>query len=321
MKFAIAMGLIGLSVLTAPAPAFAQESYPSRPIKIVTPFPPGSSDVIARRLGEFASKRLGQPIVVETRPGGQGTVATRAIAKAAPDGYTLLLGTNSTHSAAVHMFKDPGYDPIRDFAPITRFTINPLLLVVHGEMPARSVAEFIQFAKSRPGKLSYATGNSGSLVAAQLLKAQTGIEAVAVNYPGNAKAVPDFVSGRIDFMVTDPMIVKSFAEEGKLRILGITSREKLTTFPKVQPLAEQGLPDFEYASWIGLFAPAGVPPAIIQSLHQAFSAALAEPEIGRFLAGIGMIASGNTPEAFAAYVKEQVKVWGELTRIAGIKPE
>ncbi len=320
MKFALALGLIGLSLLAIP-PASAQETYPSKPIRIVTPFPPGSSDVIARRLGEYASKRLGQPIVVETRPGGQGTVATRAIAKAAPDGYTLLLGTNSTHSAAVHMFKEPGYDPIRDFAPITRFTINPLLLVVHGEMPARSVSEFINLAKSRPGKLSYATGNSGSLVAAQLLQAQTGIDAVAVNYPGNAKAVPDFVSGRIDFMVTDPMIVKNFADEGKLRILGITSRQRLATFPDVRPLAELGLPDFEYASWIGLFAPAGVPPAIIQALHQAFSSALAEPEIGRFLAGIGMIASGNTPEEFARYVKDQVRVWGELTRIAGIKPE
>jgi tripartite-type tricarboxylate transporter receptor subunit TctC len=283
MKFAIVLGVAGLSLLAASAPASAQQSYPNRPIKIVTPFPPGSSDVIARRLGELASKRLGQPIVVETRPGGQGTVATRAIAKAAPDGYTLLLGTNSTHSAAVHMFRDSGYDPIRDFAPITGFTINPLLLVVNAGMPARSVSEFISFAKSRLGKLSYATGNSGSLVAAQLLKAQTGIEAVAVSYPGNAKAVPDFVSGRIDFMVTDPMIVKSFAEEGKLRILGITSRQRLATFPEVRPLAE--------------------------------------PEIGRFLAGIGMIALGNKPEEFAGFVKDQLKVWGELTRIAGIKPQ
>jgi tripartite-type tricarboxylate transporter receptor subunit TctC len=317
----LASGLLVLAALAAGAPALAQEAFPSRPIRIVTPFPPGSSDVIARRLGEFASRSLGQPIVVETRPGGNGTVATRAIARVPADGYTLLLGTNSTHSASVHLFKDPGYDPIRDFTPITRFTINPLLLVVHADLPARNVAEFISYARARPGKLSYATGNSGSLVAAQLLRSQAGIDAVAVNYPGNAKAVPDFVSGRIDFMVTDPMIVKSFAEEGKLRILGVTSRQVLPTFPEVKPLAELGMPDFEYVSWIGLFAPAGLPAPITRQLHQAFTAALAEPEIGKFLAGIGMIAAGNTPEEFARYVSEQTAVWGRLTRDAGLKPE
>jgi tripartite-type tricarboxylate transporter receptor subunit TctC len=193
--------------------------------------------------------------------------------------------------------------------------------VVHADLPARNVAEFISYARARPGKLSYATGNSGSLVAAQLLRSQAGIDAVAVNYPGNAKAVPDFVSGRIDFMVTDPMIVKSFAEEGKLRILGVTSRQVLPTFPEVKPLAELGMPDFEYVSWIGLFAPAGLPAPITRQLHQAFTAALAEPEIGKFLAGIGMIAAGNTPEEFARYVSEQTAVWGRLTRDAGLKPE
>lgn len=317
----LASGVLAASAIVAMSPALAQDVFPNRPIRIVTPFPPGSSDVIARRLGEYAARTLGQPIVVEARPGGNGTVATRAIARAPADGYTLLLGTNSTHSASVHLFKDPGYDPIRDFTPIIRFTINPLLLVVHSELPARTVAEFITHARSRPGKLSYATGNSGSLVAAQLLKSQTGIDAVGVNYPGNAKAVPDFVSGRIDFMVTDPMIVKSFAEEGKLRILGVTSRRVLSTFPEVKPLAELGLPDFEYVSWIGLFAPAGLPAPITRQLHQAFNAALAEPEIEKFLASIGMIAAGNTPEEFARYVIEQTEVWGRLTRDAGLKPE
>jgi len=203
-----ALLMLGLAISSSLS---AQEVFPNKPIKIITPFAPGSSDLIARKLGESVSKILGQPILVETRPGGQGTVASRAIAKTKNDGYTLLLGTNSTHAASLYLFKDLDYDPIKDFTPIIRFTINPLFLVVRADMPVKNVQEFIKYAKDRPGQLSYGTGNSGSLVAAQLLKTQTGIDAVGINYPGNAQAVNDFVAGRLDFMVTDPMIVKSFA--------------------------------------------------------------------------------------------------------------
>lgn len=299
-------------------PVAAQSDYPNKPIKIVTPFAPGSSDLIARRLGESVGKTLGQPVVVETRPGGQGTVASRAIARSNNDGYTLLLGTNSTHAASVHMFKELGYDPVKDFAPIIRFTVNPLVLVVRVDMPVKSVAEFIKYAKERPGKLNYGTGNSGSLVAAQMLKTQAGIDAVGINYPGNAQAVTDFVAGRLDFMVTDPMIVKSFVQAGKLRILGLSSKQRLSTFPDVVPLAEQGLPNFEYASWIGLFGPAGMPPEVTRKLHDAFAKALAEPENVKFLADIGMIAAGANPAEFGAYVQEQITFWGRLTKEAGL---
>lgn len=309
------------AVLGVSSTAWAQDSYPSRPVKIVAPFAPGSSDVIARRLGEHASRTLGQPFVVETRPGAQGTVASRAIAKTKGDGYTLLLGTNSTHSASPYLFKELGYDPVRDFTPITRFTVNPLLLVVNAEIPVRSVSEFIRFAKDRSGKLSYGAGNTGSLVAAQLLKRQIGFEAEAINYPGNSQAVTDFVAGRLDFMVTDPMIVKPFLPGGKLRILGLTSRRRLSSFPDVVPLAESGLPHYEYASWIGLFGPAGMPADITRRLCEAFAKALAEPDSEKFLADIGMIASGATPAEFAGFVQEQLKLWGQLIRDAGLKPQ
>lgn len=302
-------------------PVVAQSDFPSKPIKIVTPFAPGSSDLIARRLGESVAKTLGQPVVVETRPGGQGTVASRAIARSNNDGYTLLLGTNSTHAASVHMFKELGYDPVKDFAPIIRFTVNPLVLVVRVDMPVQTVSEFINYAKERPGKLNYGTGNSGSLVAAQMLKTQAGIDAVGVSYPGNAQAVTDFVAGRLDFMVTDPMIVKSFVQAGKLRILGLSSKQRLSTFQDVVPLAEQGLPNFEYASWIGLFGPAGMSPEVTRKLHDAFGKALAEPENVKFLADIGMIAAAANPVEFGDYVKEQIKLWGRLTKDAGLTPQ
>jgi len=301
--------------------AFAQDDFPNKPIKIIAPFAPGSSDMIARRLGEYAGKTLGQPIVVETRPGGQGTVASRVIVKSKGDGYTLLLGTNSTHAASVHLFKELGYDPIKDFTPIIRFTVNPLMLVVRADMPVRTVPEFIQYAKQRSGKLNYGTGNSGSLVAAQMLKIQAGIDAVGVNYPGNAQAVNDFVAGRLDFMVTDPLIVKSFVQAGKLRILGLTSKQRLSTFADVVPLAEAGLPQFEYASWIGLFGPADMPVEVTRKLHDAFAKALVERDNVRFLADIGMIAAGTSPAEFGAYVQDQINFWGRLTKDAGLTPQ
>jgi tripartite-type tricarboxylate transporter receptor subunit TctC len=313
--------LLAAMALLANGTAMAQGAYPDKPIKIVTPFAPGSSDVIARRLGEHASKTLGQPIVVETRPGAQGTIASRAIAKVKNDGYTLLLGTNSTHSASPYLFKDLGYDPVKDFTPITRFTVNPLMLVVHADMPVRSLQEFIRYAKERSGKLSYGVGNTGSLVAAQMLKAQAGFEAEPINYPGNSQAVTDFVAGRLDFMVTDPLIVKSFVQAGKLRILGLTSKQRLSTFPDVVPLAEQGLPNYEYASWIGLFGPADMPADITRRLHEAFAKALAEPDSVKFLGDIGMIAAGATPTEFSAFVQDQIKVWGRLTKDAGLGPQ
>ena len=301
--------------------ASAQNDFPTKPIKIIAPFAPGSSDMIARRLGESAGKTLGQPVVVETRPGGQGTVASRAIARSKADGYTLLLGTNSTHAASVHLFKELGYDPVKDFTPIIRFTVNPLMLVVRSDMPVKTVPEFISYAKERPGKLNYGTGNSGSLVAAQMLKTQAGIEATGVNYPGNAQAVNDFVAGRLDFMVTDPLIVKSFVQAGKLRILGLTSKQRLSTFADVVPLAEAGLPQFEYASWIGLFGPAGMPPEVTRKLHDAFAKALAEQDNVRFLADIGMIAASSSPAEFGAYVQDQIRFWGRLTKDAGLTPQ
>ena len=313
--------LLAASSLLTAGGVRAQSDFPNRPIKIITPFAPGSSDVIARRLGEHAGRTLGQPVVVETRPGAQGTIATRAIARVKNDGYTLLLGTNSTHAASPYLFKDLGYDPVRDFTPITRFTVNPLMLVVTAEMPVRSVQEFIKYAKERPGKLSYGVGNTGSLVASQMLKTQGGIDAVGVNYPGNSQAVTDFLAGRLDFMVTDPMIVKSFVQAGKLRILGLTSKQRLPTFPDVVPMAELGLPNFEYASWIGLFGPAGMPSEVTRKLHEAFAKALAEPESVKFLADIGMIAAGANPAEFGAYVQDQIKVWGHLTRAAGLTPQ
>jgi len=313
--------LLAASAALPLAGALAQADFPSHPIKLVISFPPGStSDLLARRLGEHVSKTLGQPVVVESRPGAQGVIAARAVLNAPKDGYTLFLGTNSSHAANVYLIKDLGYDPVKDFTPITQFTTNPLLLVVNARLPVRSVQEFVKYARERPGKLSYGTGNSGGLVAAQLLKAQAGIDALGVNYPGTAQATTDLVARRLDFMMIDPLVIRAFAQTGQVRVLGLTSNQKLSSMPEVIPLAEAGLPGYNYASWSGLFGPAGMPPEVTRRLSQAFTKAVTDPATEKFLADLGMITTSSSPEAFQAFVQDQIKLWGRLTRESGLTP-
>jgi tripartite-type tricarboxylate transporter receptor subunit TctC len=312
--------LAALTVLP-PGAALAQSDFPNHPIKLVISFPPGStSDLVARRLGAHISQSLGQPVVVESRPGAQGVVAARAVLNAPRDGYTLFLGTNSSHAANVYLIKNLGYDPVKDFTPITQVTSNPLLLVVNAKLPVRSFHEFAEYARERPGKLSYGTGNSGGLVAAHLLTAQAGIEAVGISYPGTAQASTDLIAGRLDFMVVDPLVIRSFAQQGKVRVLGLTSKQRLPSMPEIAPMAEVGLPDYNYASWSGLFGPAGIPPEVAHRLSQAFTRAVTDPATEKYFADLGLIATSSSPEAFRAFVQEQIKLWGRLTREAGLSP-
>jgi tripartite-type tricarboxylate transporter receptor subunit TctC len=313
--------LLATSLLLALGVARADGNYPDRPVKIIVTVAPGAAgDALIRKIGEPFRKLLGQPVIIENKQGAQGALASRAAAKAPNDGYTLLVGGNSSHAANVHMIKDLGYDPVKDFTPISQLTINPLMLVVRSDMPVHTVQEFIQYAKQRPGKLSYGTGNSGSLVAAQLLKTQAGIDAVGVNYPGMAQAATDLLGGRLDFIMLDPVVAAPFVQSGQLRMLGITSRQRLSAFPNVAPLSESGLPNYEYQGWVAMFAPAGVPPAIAQRLSQAFGKVMAEPEVQKFASDVGMIPYTSTPDRLQAFVQEQIKAWGRWTKEAGVQP-
>ena len=316
------------TLLVASAPllgwggAVAQGAYPNRPIKVVAPFTAGAAaDTLLRRVTESAAKLLGQPMVVENKPGAQAAIAARLVARAAPDGYTLMMGGNSSHAANVHTLKNPGYDPIADFTPIAQLSLNPLMLVVPASLPVRTVKEFIQYARDRPGKLSYATGNSGMLVAAKLLTTQAGIDALAVNYPGAAPATTDLLGGRIDFIMNDPVVAAPFVKRGQLRVLGVTSRQRIALFPDAAPLAEQGLPDYEYASWSAMFAPAGLPADILRKLHQVFVQVMADPGMQAFATSAGIIPQTSSPEQLRAYVQEQIGLWGRWTRVAGLAPE
>ncbi len=301
--------------------AQAQGDYPNRPIRIVAPFAAGAaSDVLIRRLSEPVGKLLGQPFIIENRPGANGAIAGRIAAKAPNDGYTLMAAGNSSHAAGVHTMKDLGYDPIKDFTPITQLTSNPQVLVVNADMPVRTLQEFIQYAKERPGKLSYGTGNTGSLVAALLLKAQTGIDAVGVNYPGVPQATTDLLAGRLDFIMNDPVVAAPFVQAGKLRVLGVTSKQRLGAFPDVAPLAELGLRDFDYASWSAIVAPAGVPADAVTKIQQAFVKVMADPVIQKFVADAGIIPQTSTPDGLRAFMVEQIRLWGIWSKQAGLTP-
>jgi len=302
--------------------AFGQSDFPNRPIKLVVTVAPGSAgDTVARRLAEPLGKLLGQPVIVENRPGAQGAIASRLVARASPDGYTLLLAGNSSHAANVYMMKDLGYDPVKDFTPITQLTINPLILVVRADSPMRTIKDFIRYAKDHPGKLCYGTGNSGSLVAAQLLKEHAGIDAVGVGYAGTAQATNDLLGGRLDFIMLDPVVAAPFVRAGKLRTLGITTKQRLPTLADVAPLSEQGLSGFEYYSWIAMFGPRGLPAELTQRIQQALVKAMSDPVVAKFATDAGMIPTTTTPQGLHDFLLAQIKAWGRWTKEAGLQAE
>ncbi|QDJ40930.1 hypothetical protein CBR71_06500 [Bordetella hinzii] len=320
MKIASLLLAAGLALgVSAPAAAAA---YPERPIRLVVPFPAGSTtDAMARFLGERVARTLGQSVIVENKAGAQGSIAASEVSRAAPDGYTLLVGTNSTQSANVHLFHKLSYDPSRDFAGITQFTMNPLVLVVRPDLPVQDVAQFIAYAKAHPGRLNYGTGNTGSLAAAQMLKSMAGIQAMDVPYAGTPQAITDLLAGRLDFMITDISVTRPYIEAGKLRALAVTPRQGVASLPDTPTLAQSGLPDYEFVAWGGLFAPAATPAPIIDRLNQAFVQALQSAEASAFFAKQGQEAAPRTPRAFDDYVAAQTVLWGELLAAAGQKKQ
>ena len=264
LKFCVALTVF----LSGTTTAWSAENYPERPIRLVVPFPAGSTtDTMARFLSDQVRADLGQTLVVENKAGAQGSIAATEVSRAAPDGYTLLVGTNSTQSANVHLFKKLSYDPANDFISITQFSMNPLVLVVRPDLPATTLQEFLDYAKSQPGKLNYGVGNTGSLAAVQMLKSMTGVQAMDIQYAGTPQAITDLIAGRLDFMITDISVTRPYIETGKLRALGVTPKKTTSALPGVPTLAEAGLQGYEFVAW-GRFAPAGTSrPLWIESIR------------------------------------------------------
>jgi len=310
------------SLLVAAA-AFAQD-YPAKPLRLIVPFPPGGgNDTVARVIAQRMSPALGQPVVVDNRPGAGGSVGAEAVAKAPADGYTLFLAGVGSHAVNPNLHPKLPYDPVKDFAPITLIASAPSVLVVNPSIPARNVAEFTAYARANPGKLNYASNGNGSAaqLAATMYESMAGVRMVHVPYKGIAPALTDLLNGEVQLMFGTIVALVPHLQAGKLRALAVTSRKRSVLLPDVPTLAESGLPDYQAGSWYGVLAPAGTPRPIIERLHGTIVKALQQPDVAQRLAAEGAEVIGSTPEEFGAHIKAELARVAEVVRAAGIKIE
>ncbi|WP_424812786.1 Bug family tripartite tricarboxylate transporter substrate binding protein [Roseococcus sp. YIM B11640] len=313
-----------LASLAIPALAHAQGAWPSRPLRIVVPFPPGGlADLLARPLAVRLQTALGQPVVVENRPGAGGNIGADAVAKAAPDGYTWLLGSIGPLAANQFLFASMPYDTRTAFAPTALLVNTPKVIVVNKDRPWRSLGELIAAAKAAPDSLrAGSAGNGSSLhIAIELLKQQSGAAITHVPYRGAAPAVTDLVSGQIDLMIDNLPNILPQIREGGVRALAVATPERLPQIPNVPTTAEAGLPSFIFGTWFGLAAPARTPAEIVSRMASAVDAALREPEIGGRLAEQGAVVGGGTPEAFASFIAAQTASLEGVIRAAKIRAD
>ncbi len=296
----------------------AAQSYPSKPIRILTSAPGNSDDLAARLIAQGITGGLGQQAVVDNR----GVVAVEVTAKSPPDGYTLLLYGSPMWLAPFMRDKLP-YDPVKDFAPVTWATSSPNLLVVHPSMPVKSVRELIVLAKARPNELNYGSGSAGSMphLAAELFRAMTGVAIVRVAYKGSGPALTALLGGELHFMFPSTGSANALLNSGKIRALAVTALQRTALAPGLPTVAESGLPGYESASLLAVFAPAGTPPAIVQRLSQEMTRAIQRPEAKERLFNAGVEGMGGTPEQFAAVLKGEMAKWGKVIKDAGIRSE
>lgn len=300
------------------------DDYPTRPITLIVPFPPGgSTTVMARNVADKMSATLGQPVVVENRGGAGGTIGTRSVARAAPDGYTILLSYTATMAIAPSMNVNAGYDPRKDFVPIGMIGFAPNVLVVHPSLPARSVAELIAYAKAAPAPVQYGSPGVGTVnhLAGEYLASETGVKLQHVPYKGNGPAMGDLLGGHIPMMFVPIPVALGNVKAGTLRGLAITTAKRSGLLPDLPTLAESGVPGFDVALRYGLMAPTGTPPAVIARLNRELNAALATEDVKQRLATEGAEALPGTPEAYAADVDADEKRWSGLVKKLGIKVE
>ena len=293
---------------------------PTRPVTMVLGFAPGGpSDVVARLVARRLEQVMGQPVVVENRAGAGGNVAGEMVARAAPDGHTLLLGTNGILATNVSLYKKIGYDPVKDFAPITILGSQANILYVHPSVKANSVAELVALAKDNPGKLNFASGGHGTAghLAGELFKTEAGINIVHVAYKGTGPALQDVLAGHVQMAFSAAAPIVPHIQSGAVRPLAVTSLKRTAALPEIPAFAELGYPGFEAITWHSLVAPAGTPREVIATLHRAAMAALEDPEVKKQFATLGVDVVGNTPEEFATYVKAEIPKWAAIIKASG----
>ena len=311
---ATALALVALS------PSAMAQDFPSRPITFVIPLGAGGvMDVIARVIGPKLTERLGRTVVIENRTGGGTVIGAQAVARAAPDGHTLLFAPSGTLTTNVTLYKSLPYDPVKDFVPIALYAKIPFVLVVHPSLPVQSIGDLVKLAKAQ--KLSYASTGTGAVphMAGELLKSMTGIEMTHVPYRGVTQTMTDVIAGHVQMTFASPDSAMGAIKDGRVRALGVSSLTRVPVLPDVPPIADSGLAGFEAVSWHLIVAPAGTPPAVVNVLHRELKAITAAPEMQRMIADMGLIAIDTPPvDELRRYLDNEIALWGKLVRQAGI---
>jgi tripartite-type tricarboxylate transporter receptor subunit TctC len=317
--------LLSLCALcTMPAHAQPAGGYPSKPIRIVVPFPPaGPTDVVARLVGQKLAERWGQQVVVENRAGAGGTIGAELVARTAPDGYTLLMGSTANMAVNVTLYDKLSYDPVKDFVPVNLAAITPNLMVVNPALPAKTVREFVALAKGKPGSINYASGGSGtpSHLAAELFKTMAGIQMSHIPYKGSIPALTDVVGGQVTLMFDSMPSALPMVKSGKLRALAQTGAKRSAAVPDLPTIAEAGLPGYEVAGWFGLFAPAGTPRDIVVRLSNEVTQILNLPDVKERYAVLGAEPGPGSPDEFARFLSSEISKWAKVIRDSGTKAE
>jgi tripartite-type tricarboxylate transporter receptor subunit TctC len=316
------LAMAGTAALAAQTPAHAADDFPSRPLRLVVPFAAGSgTDTVARLTAKLLSERLKQPVIVDNKAGANGAIGAEFVARSAPDGYTLFMTTNTSHSAAPFIMKSIPYDPVKDFAPVSRMGNLPFMLVISPKTPANTLHEFIAYAKAHPG-LNYASGNSTGIVTGATLSKMAGLQMMHVPYKSTPPAMTDLMGGQVQLMFVDFTAGIGNVRAGKLRALAVTTAEPSSLLPDLPPVAsEPELKGFDITSWNAIFAPAGTPAPVIARLNKELVAIVSDKTNVDEFKKFGFEAFGSTPEELGTFVKEELKKWAGLVKDAGIQPE
>lgn len=313
--------LLGTVLLCLAGAAMAQP-YPTRSIRLIAPSTPGDApDVIARLIALKLSPVLGQPVVVENRPGAGGVIGSEVAAKSAPDGYTLIMGNAGSHGINAAVYSKLPYDIQRDFAPVSQVAIAPNIVVINPMVPANSIVEFITYAKSQPGKLSYASGGNGSSahMSMELFKSMSGVEIQHVPYKGASQALTDLMAGQVAIFIGNMPPTVPLVKAGKLRALAVTTKSRSALMPELPTMSEAGLPGYETVAWFGVLAPAGTPPEIVRKLSAEIAKIAHSPEMRDKLVAMGAEPVGSTPEEFKAVIDSDIAKWKSIAKKGGIK--
>jgi len=321
LRLLAASAIVACTAVAAPA-VYAQAVYPTKPIRIVVPFPAGgTTDILARAVGQKLTETNGQPVLIDNRPGAGGNIGAELVAKSPPDGYTLLMGTVGTHAINPSLYAKMPYDHQKDFAPVILVAGVPNVLVINPSVPANSVQELIAYGKANPGKLNFASSGSGTSIhlAGELFKTMSGVQMTHIPYKGSAPAIADLLGGQVQIMFDNLPSALPQIKAGKLKALAVTSAQRATALPDVPTIAEAGLPGFEASSWFGLLAPAGTPKEVIVKLNTEVAKWLASPEAREKLAAQGAIAAGKTPEDFTQHIVAETAKWQKVVKESGAK--